>query len=72
MNNNKYKIILKLISYLNLLLKLQDIQLKAFIYQIKFNNDSRKGRSNTFSAHSPSQKASLKTLKPFGTTFITS
>ncbi len=42
MNNNKYIIILKLINYLNLLLKLQDIQLKAFIFQIKFNEPFKK------------------------------
>ncbi len=41
MNNNKNIIILKvinlLINYLNLLVKLQDMKLKAFIFQMKFN-----------------------------------
>jgi hypothetical protein len=41
MNNNKNIIILKLINLLinclNLLVKLQDMKLKAFIFQMKFN-----------------------------------
>ncbi len=43
MNNIKTVVILKLINllinYLNLLAKLQDMKLKAFIYQMKFQQN---------------------------------